>query len=99
VPCGRAVHRANQDPLSCYTCQVGPSISYWFAQCIPPNERARAVSLTTSGMYLGSAAAMLVLPSLAAAMGPAYLLRANGCLGLAWLLLWSWANQMLPNAR
>jgi hypothetical protein len=39
-------------------------------------------------MYLGSAAAMLALPSLAAAAGPASLLRAVGALGLAWLALW-----------
>ena len=33
-------------------------------QWIAPRERAKAVSLTTSGMYLGSAAAMAALPSL-----------------------------------
>jgi ACS family sodium-dependent inorganic phosphate cotransporter len=58
------------------------------AAWVPPTERARAVSLTTSGMYLGSAAAMLVLPGLAAAAGPAALLRLVGGLGLAWLALW-----------
>ena len=31
-------------------------------QWVAPKERAKAVSLTTSGMYLGSAAAMAVLP-------------------------------------
>jgi hypothetical protein len=39
-------------------------------------------------MYLGSAAAMLALPSLAARLGPVALLRFVGCLGLAWLALW-----------
>ena len=33
-------------------------------QWVAPKERAKAVSLTTSGMYLGSAAAMAVLPYL-----------------------------------
>jgi hypothetical protein len=35
-------------------------------------------SLVTSGMYLGSAAAMLVLPSLAHLAGPAFLLKVAG---------------------
>lgn len=66
-------------------------------QWIPPHERARAVSLTTSGMYLGSAAAMLALPALAAAAGPAALLRAVGGLGLAWLCLWLAVGREVPH--
>eukprot|EP00878_Enallax_costatus_P022442 GHUV01023807.1.p1 GENE.GHUV01023807.1~~GHUV01023807.1.p1 ORF type:complete len:425 (+),score=67.56 GHUV01023807.1:22-1275(+) len=65
-----------------------PSVHTVLSQWIPPHERARAVSLTTSGMYLGSAAAMLVLPSVAAAFGPASLLRLVGLLGLSWLAMW-----------
>ena len=66
-------------------------------QWIPPHERARAVSLTTSGMYLGSAAAMLFLPALASAFGPASLLRAVGVLGLTWLLLWLMVGREVPH--
>lgn len=65
-----------------------PAVHTVLAAWVPPTERARAVSLTTSGMYLGSAAAMLALPSLAARLGPVALLRFVGCLGLAWLALW-----------
>ncbi|PSC75289.1 putative anion transporter 5 [Micractinium conductrix] len=65
-----------------------PAVHTVLAAWIPPTERARAVSLTTSGMYLGSAAAMLALPGLAASLGPAALLRFTGGLGLAWLALW-----------
>lgn len=65
-----------------------PAIHTVLAGWVPPTERARAVSLTTSGMYLGSAAAMLALPSVAAAAGPATLLRLVGALGLAWLAGW-----------
>jgi len=46
-------------------------------QWIAPHQRAKAVSLTTSGMYLGSAAAMLILPSVAAVAGPAALAYIN----------------------
>ncbi len=66
-------------------------------QWIPPIERARAVSLTTSGMYLGSAISMLILPSLAAAWGPASLLTVVGCLGLAWLGLWLAVGREAPH--
>lgn len=66
-------------------------------QWIPPHERARAVSLTTSGMYLGSASAMLLLPALLRAFGPVSLLRAVGCLGLLWLLLWTMVGREVPH--
>lgn len=39
-------------------------------------------------MYLGSALAMQVLPSISAAWGAASLLRVVGGMGLAWLLMW-----------
>lgn len=65
-----------------------PAVHTVLAGWVPPTERARAVSLTTSGMYLGSAAAMLALPSLATTLGPSRLLRLVGGLGLAWLALW-----------
>eukprot|EP00775_Hariotina_reticulata_P010445 gene10445-10603_t len=74
-----------------------PSVHTVLSQWIPPHERARAVSLTTSGMYLGSAAAMLVLPSVAAAFGPASLLRLVGCLGLAWLAMWLVVGMEIPH--
>ena len=48
-------------------------------------------------MYLGSAAAMLALPPLAAAIGPAALPRAVGCLGLAWLALWLAFGRDVPH--
>lgn len=49
------------------------------------------------GMYLGSAAAMLVLPSVSAALGPSSLLRAVGCLGLSWLALWLVVGREIPH--
>lgn len=65
-------------------------------QWIPPHERARAVSLATSGMYLGSAGAMLALPSFAAVWGAAALLRLVAGLGFAWLALWSVVGRDVP---
>ena len=65
-------------------------------QCIPPRERATAVSLTTSGMYMGSAAAIQWMPGVAMRYGAAAITRLNGCLGLAWVVLWFWAGRLLP---
>eukprot|EP00891_Asterochloris_glomerata_P006525 jgi/Astpho2/6525/fgenesh1_pm.00099_%23_3_t len=74
-----------------------PSVHTVLSQWIPPHERAKAVSLSTSGMYLGSAGAMLVLPSVAAWRGAPSLLRLVGCLGLLWLLLWSLVGREVPH--
>jgi len=65
-------------------------------QAIPAGERAKAVSMTTSGMYLGSAGAMYFLPSLAARLGAHSLTRLNGSLGLLWLLLWTLISRRMP---
>lgn len=74
-----------------------PSVHTVLSQWIPPHERARAVSLTTSGMYLGSALAMLVLPSVSKILGAASLLTVNGGLGMSWLMLWLVLGQEIPH--
>jgi hypothetical protein len=66
------------------------------AQWVPPHERARAVSLATSGMYLGSAGAMAVLPGLADAWGAGALLRGVAALGFAWLAMWAVVGRDVP---
>ena len=48
-------------------------------------------------MYLGSAAAMLVLPTLAKYFGAASLLKVVGCLGLAWLIMWLIVGREIPH--
>ncbi len=65
-------------------------------QVIPPRERATAVSLTTSGMYMGSAGAIQFLPGLGSRYGAAFLPRFNGALGLCWLLLWVFVSRRIP---
>lgn len=67
---------------------VFPAIHSILALWIPAHERSRAVSFFTSGMYFGSAAGSLVLPSLIAARGPASVPLAIGLFGYAWLGLW-----------
>lgn len=65
-----------------------PSVHTVLSLWIPAKERAKAVSLTTSGMYLGSAAAMQMLPVFSSRFGASSILRLVGILGLGWLLVW-----------
>ena len=63
------------------------------ARSIPVEERNRTVSFMTSGMYFGSAFAMVVIP-LAMRVGGARLASAatGGC-ALTWLMVWNNANE------
>lgn len=76
-----------------------PAIHTVLSQWVPPHERARAVSLSTSGMYLGSAMAMLALPSIVAPRwpgdtgGPGRSVALVGLLGLGWAALWAAAGR------
>ncbi|KAL2513029.1 putative anion transporter 5 [Abeliophyllum distichum] len=67
---------------------IFPSIHTVLAQWVPPHERSRSVSLTTSGMYFGAAAGMLVLPSLVKFWTPQSVFLAEAALGATWSLLW-----------
>lgn len=67
---------------------IFPSIHTVLAQWVPPHERSRSVSLTTSGMYFGAAAGMLMLPSLVKFSGPRSVFIAEAALGGLWCLLW-----------
>lgn len=67
---------------------IFPSIHTVLAQWVPPHERSRSVSLTTSGMYLGAAAGMLLLPSLVKFRGPQSVFVAEAALGVMWSILW-----------
>ncbi|KAL6967139.1 putative anion transporter 5 [Sarracenia purpurea var. burkii] len=67
---------------------IFPSIHTVLAQWVPPHERSRSVSLTTSGMYLGAAMGMLMLPSLVKFRGPQSVFLVEAALGAIWALLW-----------
>ncbi|KAH6790788.1 phosphate transporter 4 [Perilla frutescens var. frutescens] len=67
---------------------IFPSIHTVLAQWVPPHERSRSVSLTTSGMYFGAAAGMLVLPTLVRLKGPQSVFLVEAALGVMWSLLW-----------
>ncbi|KAL7173777.1 hypothetical protein ACSBR2_033103 [Camellia fascicularis] len=64
------------------------SIHTVLAQWIPPHERSRSVSCTTSGMYLGAALGMLVLPILVKFWGAQSVFHVESTLGAMWSLLW-----------
>ncbi|KAG6423435.1 hypothetical protein SASPL_113831 [Salvia splendens] len=67
---------------------IFPSIHTVLAQWVPPHERSRSVSLTTSGMYFGAAAGMLILPTLVRLKGPQSVFLVEAALGIMWSLLW-----------
>ncbi|KAI0527052.1 hypothetical protein KFK09_002648 [Dendrobium nobile] len=67
---------------------IFPSIHTVLAQWVPPHERSRSVSLTTSGMYLGAAAGMLLLPGLVKHQGPQSVFLVEAALGISWSILW-----------
>ncbi|KAL7599341.1 hypothetical protein Lser_V15G23174 [Lactuca serriola] len=67
---------------------IFPSIHTVLAQWVPPHERSRSLSLTTSGMYLGAALGMLFLPTLVKFKGPQSVFLAESALGGLWSLLW-----------
>ncbi|XP_009773264.1 putative anion transporter 5 [Nicotiana tabacum] len=67
---------------------IFPSIHTVLAQWVPPHERSRSVSFTTSGMYLGAAMGMLMLPSLVKFRGPQSVFLAEAFLGAVWSLIW-----------
>ncbi|XP_072978054.1 probable anion transporter 6 [Typha angustifolia] len=67
---------------------IFPSIHTVLAQWVPPHERSRSVSLTTSGMYLGAACGMLLLPSLVKHKGPQSVFLVEAALGAMWCILW-----------
>ncbi|KAE8660975.1 putative anion transporter 6 [Hibiscus syriacus] len=64
------VHRCLEDDPNRVTVLVVACSLVGVAQWVPPHERSRSVSFTTSGMYLGAAVGMLVLPSLLKFRGP-----------------------------
>lgn len=71
-----------------------PSVHTVLSQWVLPHERAKATSLCTSGMYLGSAAAIEFLPGVARRFGhPAAIFRVDAALGAAWFALWLWLGE------
>lgn len=67
---------------------IFPSIHTVLAQWVPPHERSRSVSLTTSGMYLGAAVGMLVIPAVVKFEGAQSVFIAEAALGALWSILW-----------
>jgi MFS transporter, ACS family, solute carrier family 17 (sodium-dependent inorganic phosphate cotransporter), other len=71
-----------------------PSVHTVLSQWVLPHERAKATSLCTSGMYLGSAAAIQFLPAVARRTGdPSVIFRLVAALGASWLALWLWLGE------
>eukprot|EP00242_Pyramimonas_sp_CCMP2087_P006381 CAMPEP_0198206246 /NCGR_PEP_ID=MMETSP1445-20131203/9780_1 /TAXON_ID=36898 /ORGANISM="Pyramimonas sp., Strain CCMP2087" /LENGTH=435 /DNA_ID=CAMNT_0043878865 /DNA_START=328 /DNA_END=1635 /DNA_ORIENTATION=+ len=59
---------------------------------VGPKYFSTVVSLITSGMYLGSAGAMFLLPKVAVWGGPSMVFKLQACLGVLWTIGWNVAN-------
>ena len=62
-------------------------------------KRNRAVSFMTSGMYFGSAFAMVAVPVAMRLGGAAFATTATGCCAFAWLLAWNAVNEKMSILR
>lgn len=71
-----------------------PSVHTVLSEWVLPHERAKATSLCTSGMYLGSAAAIQILPGFAKFYGdPSVIFRAVAMLGMLWVIAWYFVGE------
>mmetsp|Transcript_7869 Transcript_7869/g.20142 ORF Transcript_7869/g.20142 Transcript_7869/m.20142 type:complete len:440 (+) Transcript_7869:222-1541(+) len=67
---------------------VIPSVHSILAATMGPGDKSKAVSFVTSGMYLGSSTAFMVVPWLVKSFGTDISVELLGLLGIFWLLLW-----------
>ncbi len=65
-----------------------PAIHSLTARWMLASERARALSLNFSGMYLGTVLALLASPAIIAAFGWPALFYISGAIGLVWVIAW-----------
>lgn len=78
---------------------IFPAIHTVLAQWTPPHEKSRAVSLVTSGMYMGAATAMLIIPTVVQAGGPRAVFLLMGALGAAWAGAWALLAREAPGSE
>ena len=70
-----------------------PAIYSLTARWMPQHERARALSLNFSGMYLGTVTALIVSPAIITAFGWPALFYVSSAAGVFWLVAWMyWAG-------
>lgn len=73
-----------------------PAIHSLTARWMLASERARALSLNFSGMYLGTVLALLASPVIIAAFGWQALFYISGALGFGWVIAWMLAAADRP---
>jgi ACS family sodium-dependent inorganic phosphate cotransporter len=76
-----------------------PAIYYLFARWVPVHERARSVALNTSGIPLGTVAALLLTPSITIAWGWPWVFYLFGMLGFLWYGLWHFLASDTPETH
>lgn len=81
--------------VGCAMGMVFPALHSVLARAVLPKERNRAVSFMTSGMYFGSALAMVLVPCTMGLGGARFAFATVGCAALTW----SWMCSKLTEDR
>lgn len=73
-----------------------PAMNNIISKWVPQQERARSLSLTYSGMYLGSVVGLWLCPTLIVAFGWQSVFHIFGALGFVWWLFWQTGSTSTP---
>lgn len=75
-----------------------PAMNNIISKWVPPQERSRSLSLTYSGMYLGSVVGLWLCPTFIVAFGWPSVFYIFGGIGFFWWVLWQTLAASEPNA-
>lgn len=73
-----------------------PAMNNIISKWVPQEERARALSLTYSGMYLGSVVGLWLCPTLIVAFGWQSVFHIFGAIGFVWWIFWQTGASSRP---
>lgn len=73
-----------------------PSMNNIISKWVPEKERARSLSLTYSGMYMGSVVGLLLCPAFIVSFGWQSVFYFFGTLGFLWWILWQIFTSSTP---
>lgn len=73
-----------------------PAMNNIISKWVPESERSRSLSLTYSGMYLGSVIGLLMCPTLIVQFGWQSVFYFFGALGIFWWAAWQFLTESTP---
>lgn len=73
-----------------------PAMNNMISKWVPETERSRSLSLTYSGMYLGSVVGLLLCPTFIVSFGWQSVFYIFGALGFFWWIAWQFLTKSTP---